>query len=101
MNSGKSPATRRRLVFISRSEEHTSELQSRFDLVCRLLLETQTRIPSTPRPTLSGSPCPPPQPTPTSSHATPPTPSRRPTSFPSRLPSHYYTSHHSSSQTPP
>src|SRR5699024_12574654 len=27
-----------RLLF-SRSEEHTSELQSRFDLVCRLLLE--------------------------------------------------------------
>src|SRR5699024_11844180 len=26
-------------VFASRSEEHTSELQSRFDLVCRLLLE--------------------------------------------------------------
>src|SRR5207247_10758287 len=25
-----------------RSEEHTSELQSRVDLVCRLLLETQT-----------------------------------------------------------
>src|SRR5207249_8099267 len=25
--------------FASRSEEHTSELQSRFDLVCRLLLE--------------------------------------------------------------
>src|SRR5207249_5107927 len=25
--------------FSSRSEEHTSELQSRFDLVCRLLLE--------------------------------------------------------------
>src|SRR5699024_12695477 len=25
-----------------RSEEHTSELQSRFDLVCRLLLETKT-----------------------------------------------------------
>src|SRR5699024_12764068 len=25
--------------FDSRSEEHTSELQSRFDLVCRLLLE--------------------------------------------------------------
>src|SRR5699024_11235420 len=24
-----------------RSEEHTSELQSRFDLVCRLLLETK------------------------------------------------------------
>src|SRR5699024_11944085 len=26
-------------VFLIRSEEHTSELQSRFDLVCRLLLE--------------------------------------------------------------
>src|SRR5207249_6707871 len=26
-------------VFQARSEEHTSELQSRFDLVCRLLLE--------------------------------------------------------------
>src|SRR5438067_10526700 len=28
-----------RLVGYLRSEEHTSELQSRFDLVCRLLLE--------------------------------------------------------------
>src|SRR5699024_12098181 len=28
---------------LSRSEEHTSELQSRFDLVCRLLLEKQKR----------------------------------------------------------
>src|SRR5699024_11577473 len=27
------------LTFSPRSEEHTSELQSRFDLVCRLLLE--------------------------------------------------------------
>src|SRR5207249_10912815 len=27
----------------ARSEEHTSELQSRFDLVCRLLLEKQNR----------------------------------------------------------
>src|SRR5699024_11366510 len=27
----------------ARSEEHTSELQSRFDLVCRLLLETRSR----------------------------------------------------------
>src|SRR5207249_10695163 len=26
-------------VVLTRSEEHTSELQSRFDLVCRLLLE--------------------------------------------------------------
>src|SRR5207249_12260176 len=30
-------ALRNTLVFSSRSEEHTSELQSRFDLVCRLL----------------------------------------------------------------
>src|SRR5207247_11008407 len=29
----------RTLVYESRSEEHTSELQSRVDLVCRLLLE--------------------------------------------------------------
>src|SRR5438067_5681038 len=29
-----------------RSEEHTSELQSRFDLVCRLLLEKKKNIPS-------------------------------------------------------
>src|SRR5699024_8037637 len=27
------------ITFLIRSEEHTSELQSRFDLVCRLLLE--------------------------------------------------------------
>src|SRR5699024_12122633 len=29
-----------------RSEEHTSELQSRFDLVCRLLLEKKKKRPS-------------------------------------------------------
>src|SRR5699024_12224081 len=28
----------------TRSEEHTSELQSRFDLVCRLLLETKNLL---------------------------------------------------------
>src|SRR5699024_8351887 len=28
----------------TRSEEHTSELQSRFDLVCRLLLESKKRL---------------------------------------------------------
>ena len=28
----------------TRSEEHTSELQSRFDLVCRLLLEKKKNI---------------------------------------------------------
>src|SRR3989454_2442637 len=42
-------ATRRRTCVTSRSEEHTSELQSPCNLVCRLLLEkkknlTQTRV---------------------------------------------------------
>src|SRR5699024_12601467 len=32
-----------RLSKIMRSEEHTSELQSRFDLVCRLLLEKKKK----------------------------------------------------------
>src|SRR5207249_10213629 len=31
------------LAFAVRSEEHTSELQSRFDLVCRLLLEKKKK----------------------------------------------------------
>src|SRR5207249_8650526 len=31
------------LVVATRSEEHTSELQSRFDLVCRLLLEKKKK----------------------------------------------------------
>src|SRR5437868_10683916 len=31
------------LAQIERSEEHTSELQSRFDLVCRLLLEKKKK----------------------------------------------------------
>src|SRR5699024_12738312 len=37
---------REELLFIKnkRSEEHTSELQSRFDLVCRLLLEKKKKI---------------------------------------------------------
>src|SRR5699024_12618234 len=34
-----SSRTRQGLEAVCRSEEHTSELQSRFDLVCRLLLE--------------------------------------------------------------
>src|SRR5207249_9622611 len=33
------PIVRATRASVSRSEEHTSELQSRFDLVCRLLLE--------------------------------------------------------------
>src|SRR5699024_12145493 len=32
----------RRGIRACRSEEHTSELQSRFELVCRLLLDTKT-----------------------------------------------------------
>src|SRR5699024_12320737 len=32
------------LPFLWRSEEHTSELQSRFDLVCRLLLEKKNKF---------------------------------------------------------
>src|SRR5206468_13112929 len=35
--------TYRRLEIIPRSEEHTSELQSRSDLVCRLLLEKKKK----------------------------------------------------------
>src|SRR5699024_12228667 len=31
------------LIWQERSEEHTSELQSRFDLVCRLLLEKKKK----------------------------------------------------------
>src|SRR5699024_12643944 len=37
--SSNHPTTRTYFAFSMRSEEHTSELQSRFDLVCRLLLE--------------------------------------------------------------
>src|SRR5207249_10004404 len=36
-------AHRRALLALVRSEEHTSELQSRFDLVCRLLLEKKKK----------------------------------------------------------
>src|SRR5207249_9910697 len=32
------------LTYDHRSEEHTSELQSRFDLVCRLLLEKKKKM---------------------------------------------------------
>src|SRR5699024_12011159 len=39
-----SPEELRELLDRIRSEEHTSELQSRFDLVCRLLLEKKKKI---------------------------------------------------------
>src|SRR5438067_8963439 len=38
-----SEAALKALERLGRSEEHTSELQSRFDLVCRLLLEKKKR----------------------------------------------------------
>src|SRR5207249_11516646 len=38
------PAPRAAAHRIDRSEEHTSELQSRFDLVCRLLLEKKKKM---------------------------------------------------------
>src|SRR5207249_9319872 len=37
------PKLQPRFLTLSRSEEHTSELQSRFDLVCRLLLEKKKK----------------------------------------------------------
>src|SRR5689334_24602665 len=39
-----------RMVLSERSEEHTSELQSQFHLVCRLLLEKKKHQPSRPPP---------------------------------------------------
>src|SRR6266513_5365696 len=45
-------ARRQRALCVRRSEEHTSELQSRFDLVCRLLLEkTKKNKPGATEPT--------------------------------------------------
>src|SRR5438067_13687107 len=41
--SGRHPERPREDVLPLRSEEHTSELQSRFDLVCRLLLEKKKK----------------------------------------------------------
>src|SRR5207249_8715221 len=40
------PASNVTLCPMVRSEEHTSELQSRFDLVCRLLLEKKKKAPN-------------------------------------------------------
>src|SRR2546428_7760661 len=40
---GRRPGPRPRTVRGARSEEHTSELQSRSDLVCRLLLEKKKK----------------------------------------------------------
>src|SRR5436190_18627731 len=46
--------TRGKIVLQPRSEEHTSELQSHSDLVCRLLLEKKKK----PSPCLASSMCP-------------------------------------------
>src|SRR5438132_6742191 len=43
---GSSARTRRRASWPGRSEEHTSELQSHSDLVCRLLLEKKNSKPA-------------------------------------------------------
>src|SRR5690606_40005616 len=43
-SDGKSGAATLRLGSMDRSEEHTSELQSRENLVCRLLLEKKKKI---------------------------------------------------------
>src|SRR2546429_3060230 len=42
-----SSAMMRTSFFAARSEEHTSELQSRLHLVCRLLLEKKSDVPTT------------------------------------------------------
>src|SRR5438067_5396766 len=51
------PRDSRERTVPTRSEEHTSELQSRFDLVCRLLLEKKKRLGSSRQKT--NSTCPP------------------------------------------
>src|SRR5438067_10404647 len=45
VKSSRSPIWSRTVPDTQRSEEHTSELQSRFELVCRLLLEKKNRQP--------------------------------------------------------
>src|SRR5690606_39346896 len=44
LRAARAAAARRRATVAGRSEEHTSELQSRENLVCRLLLEKKNRI---------------------------------------------------------
>src|SRR2546429_3946576 len=44
--SNSSRSSRRQILSATRSEEHTSELQSRLHLVCRLLLEKKKNVES-------------------------------------------------------
>src|SRR2546430_7373379 len=44
VGTAEAPAGRNRGVRAARSEEHTSELQSQSNLVCRLLLEKKNKI---------------------------------------------------------
>src|SRR5438309_6167846 len=50
MNICPSPLWANMNAILFRSEEHTSELQSQFHLVCRLLLEKKKNIPKLQRP---------------------------------------------------
>src|SRR2546422_8292227 len=59
--SSKTPAA---TISVARSEEHTSELQSRLHLVCRLLLEKKKKKPPPHTPTLTPPHPPPPSPPP-------------------------------------
>src|SRR2546425_8684017 len=49
MNMTRCACSGHRVMFMTRSEEHTSELQSLAYLVCRLLLEKKKKKPSTER----------------------------------------------------
>src|SRR2546430_12342021 len=51
------PLRSSRVQTVSRSEEHTSELQSQSNLVCRLLLEKQKSPPQHPHPLLNPHVC--------------------------------------------
>src|SRR5256884_565137 len=76
-NGSLTPARRLSRRHRWRSEEHTSELQSRLHLVCRLLLEKKKKpsVYLSPH-TVHIHPAPPPRPTPlpSTTHVTPPSP---------------------------
>src|SRR5260370_16452914 len=70
--SGATPAGTFTALAISRSEEHTSELQSHLNLVCRLLLEKKKRpLPAAPMAPVRAA-LPPPRATPLHLPARPP-----------------------------